>query len=69
MDQNEEMKRLRHEIYKFAMNGLEANKKTKAKESLAISLGAKPRKSSAINYKELMKQRAAEKRVPKDGRR
>ena len=41
MDQNEEMKRLRHEIYKFAMSGLEANKRTKAKESLAISLGAK----------------------------
>lgn len=49
MDQNEEMKRLRHEIYKFAMNGLESNKRIKAKESLAISLGAKVRFNLLFN--------------------
>lgn len=39
--QEKEMKKLRHEVFKFAVNSLDRSKKVEAKEALAISLGAK----------------------------
>lgn len=42
-EQEKEMKKIRHEVFKFALSGLDREKKVKAKEALAISLGAKVR--------------------------
>nr|CAD7203590.1 unnamed protein product [Timema douglasi] len=50
-----DMKRVRYEVFKFAMSGYNPEKKEEAKVSLAIKLGARPPKNKYHNYKELKK--------------
>ncbi|XP_059472051.1 uncharacterized protein C1orf131 [Neocloeon triangulifer] len=57
------MKKARFEVTKLAMTSLKAASKVEAKEALALSLGARPKKRSAVNYKELKAQKAAEKEI------
>ncbi|KAJ8875086.1 hypothetical protein PR048_022977 [Dryococelus australis] len=58
-----DMKKVRHEVFKFAMSGYDPSQKEEAKINLAIKLGAKPPKKKYYNYKELrkMKEEAKEK--------
>ncbi|KAJ9582043.1 hypothetical protein L9F63_003626 [Diploptera punctata] len=51
-DKEIDMKKARFEVFKFAMSGLKSTEKQKAKEDLAIQLGAKPFKNKGYNYKE-----------------
>ncbi|XP_034235945.1 uncharacterized protein C1orf131 [Thrips palmi] len=46
------MKKTRHEIIKLGLSGFDPSKRQKTKEALAISLGAKPKKTKPMNYKE-----------------
>lgn len=48
-----EMKRVRHDIIKFGMSGFDKEKAQEAKVALAVTLGAKPPKNKAKNYKDL----------------
>ncbi|XP_066581948.1 uncharacterized protein C1orf131-like [Prorops nasuta] len=59
--QNLEMKRARYDIIKFGMSGIGKDKAKEAKVALAISLGARPPKKKAINYKELQEMKKREK--------
>lgn len=61
-----DMRKARHEIIKFGMSSLKSKDLEDAEASLAISLGARPRKKVAINYKELQAQRRKEKQVEKE---
>jgi len=56
-----EMKKARHDVYKFAISGLTNDKKKNAKKNLAISLGAKPERRKYINYRTLLENKAKEK--------
>jgi len=49
-----DIKRAKHEVFKFGTSGLESKDKEVAKIALAIKLGAKPPKSSYKNYKDLL---------------
>lgn len=51
INENVNLRKLQNEILKFTTNFDTRN--SKAKEQLAIKLGAKPRKKENINYKEL----------------
>ncbi|XP_015435941.1 PREDICTED: uncharacterized protein C1orf131 homolog [Dufourea novaeangliae] len=64
--QDLEMKRVRYEVMKFGMSGFEKAKANNAKVQLAISLGAKPFKNKAINYKTLKHQRSTQKEMQKN---
>ncbi|RVE50205.1 hypothetical protein evm_005040 [Chilo suppressalis] len=61
-----DLKKIRHEVYKFGMSGFDPTKKQEAKIALAVSLGAKPPKREYVNYKELMQKRKLEKQKEKD---
>lgn len=50
-DEKKTLRKLQNEIFKFTTHFGTGN--TKAKEHLAIKLGAKPRKNEHINYKQL----------------
>nr|CAD7412226.1 unnamed protein product [Timema cristinae] len=50
-----DMKRVRYEVFKFAMSGYNREKKEEAEVNLAIKLGARPPKNKYYNYKELKK--------------
>lgn len=50
-DENINLRKLQNEIFKFTTHFDSRN--TKAKEHLAIKLGAKPRKKECLNYKQL----------------
>ncbi|XP_063242906.1 uncharacterized protein C1orf131 homolog [Bacillus rossius redtenbacheri] len=50
-----DMKKVRYEVFKFAMSGYDPDRKEEAKVNLAIKLGAKPPKNKNYNYKELKK--------------
>lgn len=56
-----EMKRVRYEVMKFGMSGFKGEKAKEAEIALAISLGAKPPKKKAINYKILQREKKVEK--------
>lgn len=58
-----EMKRVRYEVMKFGMSGFKGAKAEEAEMALAISLGAKPPKKKAINYKILQRKRKGEKKT------
>ncbi|XP_054008257.1 uncharacterized protein C1orf131 homolog [Hylaeus anthracinus] len=60
-----EMKRVRYEVMKFGMSGLEKSEANKAKIELIINLGAKPPKNQNINYKELKNTKMREKEMNK----
>ncbi|PSN46373.1 hypothetical protein C0J52_05727 [Blattella germanica] len=47
-----DMKKARYDVFKFGMSGLRPDKKEEAKVSLAVQLGAKPRRNKRYNYKE-----------------
>ncbi|XP_053203370.1 uncharacterized protein C1orf131-like [Panonychus citri] len=68
-DQEAQMKKFRHDVFKFAISGLDRAKKTEAKEALLIKLGAKPRKPKAINYRDLMSQKKEEKKQKEEERK
>ncbi|XP_065342576.1 uncharacterized protein C1orf131 [Cloeon dipterum] len=55
------LKKARFEVTKLAMSSLKSTSKMKAKEALAISLGARPGKRRGVNYRDLKTQREAEK--------
>ena len=61
-----DMRKARHEIIKFGMTSLKSKDLEDAEASLAISLGARPKKKAAINYKELQAQRKKEKQLEKE---
>lgn len=61
-----DMKKARHEIMKFGMSSLKSKDLEDAEQSLAISLGARPSKRPAVNYKDLQLQRKQEKEVQKE---
>lgn len=50
-DENINLRKLQNEIFKFTTHFDSQN--TKAKEHIAIKLGAKPRKKECLNYKQL----------------
>ncbi|XP_030752591.1 uncharacterized protein C1orf131 homolog [Sitophilus oryzae] len=52
-----DVKKVKHEIVKLSIEGLNPLKKEEAKIQLAIKLGAKPPKNKYKNYKELIKER------------
>jgi len=58
-----DMRKTRHEIIKFGMSSLKSKDLEDAEATLAISLGAKPTKKLAINYKELQAQRKKDKEM------
>lgn len=60
-----DIKRSKHEVFKFGTSGLESKDKEVAKIALAMKLGAKPSKNKYVNYKDLL----AEKRVQLDRER
>jgi len=51
IDEKVNLRKLQNEIFKFTTHFDARN--TKAKEQLAIKLGAKPRKKESLNYKQL----------------
>jgi hypothetical protein len=55
------MKRARHEVFKFGIAGMDAKSKTSAKVAHALSLGAKPEKEKKVNYKQLLEEKKVEK--------
>lgn len=57
-----DIKRSKHEVFKFGTSGMESKDKAVAKIALAMKLGAKPAKNKYRNYKELL----AEKRATKE---
>lgn len=59
------LKKTRHEIIKLGISGFDPTKRELNKQQLAISLGAKPWKKKAMNYKELKEMRAKAKREEK----
>ncbi|ODM97888.1 hypothetical protein Ocin01_08793 [Orchesella cincta] len=61
-----DMKKTRYEIMKFGISSLKSQELVDAETSLAISLGAKPNKRQAINYKELQTQRKKDKELIKE---
>ncbi|XP_060812295.1 uncharacterized protein C1orf131 homolog [Bombus pascuorum] len=61
-----EMKRVRYEVMKFGMSGFKEKKAKEAEVALAISLGAKPPKRKAINYKILQRERKIQKKTRRD---
>jgi len=63
-----DMKKTRYEIMKFGMKSLSSQELVDAETSLAISLGAKPGKRPAVNYKELQAQRKKERDMLKSKR-
>lgn len=52
-----DMRATRFEIMKFGINSLKSKDLEDAETSLAISLGARPNKRTAVNYKDLQVQR------------
>jgi len=61
-----DMKKTRYEIMKFGISSLSSQELVDAETKLAISLGAKPNKRQAINYKELQAQRKKDRDLLKD---
>ncbi|KAF5286403.1 hypothetical protein FQA39_LY16323 [Lamprigera yunnana] len=55
------VKKARHEIFKFGMSGFDDKKKREAKIQLAIKLGAKAPKSKYKNYKLLLDEKKKQK--------
>ena len=60
------MKKLRYDIIKFGTSGFSGAKKEESKVALAVSLGAVPPKRKYLNYKELVKINAEEKKKRED---
>lgn len=60
-----DIKRAKHEVFRFGTSGMESKDKEVAKIALAVKLGAKPAKSQYKNYKDLL----AEKKVSKQKER
>lgn len=56
-----DFKRARHEVFKFALSGMDTQQRMSAKERHLISLGAKPEKARPKNYKLLTEERKAQK--------
>jgi len=56
-----DMRKTRHEIIKFGMSSLKSKDLEDAEATLAISLGARPSKKTAVNYKDLQAQRKKDK--------
>ncbi|KAL7304580.1 hypothetical protein TKK_0003362 [Trichogramma kaykai] len=56
-----EMKRLRHEVLKFAISGSNKEQARQKKIELLIKLGAKPPRNYNVNYKKLQVQNKIEK--------
>ncbi|CAL8113608.1 unnamed protein product [Orchesella dallaii] len=61
-----DMKKTRYEIMKFGISSLSSQELVDAETKLAISLGAKPNKRQAVNYKELQAQRKKERDLVKE---
>lgn len=53
-----ELKKARHDVYKFAISGLDKDEMKNAKKKLAISLGAKPTRRKYINYRVLLENKS-----------
>lgn len=60
-----DIKRAKHEVFRFGTAGLESKDKEVAKIALAVKLGAKPPKNKCKNYKDLL----AEKKLLKEKER
>ncbi|XP_055912208.1 uncharacterized protein LOC129946153 [Eupeodes corollae] len=62
-DMEFDIKRARHEVINFALNGVQAKNKKKMQIVQAIKLGAKPPKKACKNYKELLDEKKRLKQI------
>lgn len=60
------LRKTRYEIMKFGIQSLKSKELADAETALAISLGARPNKKPAVNYKDLQIQRKNERALAKE---
>ncbi|KAF7285375.1 hypothetical protein GWI33_010774 [Rhynchophorus ferrugineus] len=57
-----DVRKMKHEIVKFSIEGFDKEKKEEVKRNLAIKLGAKPPRNKRKNYKQLLIEKKREKK-------